>query len=60
MITVKPNWDKLSQYDQSKYVQQARHLIEYNYLNGDVFELAEIIYYKEKQNESNINQTSRT
>lgn len=38
------DWEELSRIDQDIYLNKAKFLIDYQYMSGDVENLAEIIY----------------
>ena len=47
-MSEKIKWDDLNRGDQNRYLQKARYLVEYNYMVGDIEELAKRIYEKDK------------
>lgn len=47
-MSEKINWKDLNFEKQSVYLQKARYLVEYNYISGDIEELAKRMYEKDK------------
>ena len=47
-MSEKIKWDDLNREDRNRYLQKARYLVEYNYMVGDIEELAKLIYEKDK------------
>lgn len=47
-MSEKTCWEDLTFVKQEPYLQKAKYLIEYNYVSGDIEELAKQMYEKDK------------
>jgi hypothetical protein len=45
----KTKWENLSHDAQYVYLRKAKYLVQYNYISGEIAELAKQMYEKDKQ-----------